>query len=55
MISTEKDTTDRHRLEETLEGQEDYLMTIFNSVQTGLLIIDPETHSIFDVTQRLLN
>jgi len=51
--SAEKDTTDRHRLEETPEGQENYLKTVFNSVQIGLLIIDPETHLIFDVNPKV--
>ena len=49
MISTETDTIDHHRSDETLQERENYLETIFNSVQTGLLVIDPETHSIFDV------
>jgi len=52
VISAEKDTTDRHRLEETLQGRENYLRTIFNSVQIGLLVIDPETHLIFDVNPK---
>ena len=52
MISIEKDTADSHRSDETLPGQENYLKTIFNSVQIGLLIIDPETHSIFDVNPK---
>ena len=49
MISIETDTTDYHRSDETLRERENYLETIFDSVQTGLLVIDPETHSIFDV------
>ena len=52
MISTETDTNDHHRSDETLEGQENYLRTIFNSVQIGLLVIDPETHLIFDVNPK---
>ena len=52
MISAEKDMIDRHRLEETLQGRENYLRTIFNSVQIGLLVIDPETHLIFDVNPK---
>ena len=49
MISTETDTIHHHRSDETLQERENYLETIFNSVQTGLLVIDPETHSILDV------
>ncbi len=48
MISTETDTIDHHRSDDALQERENYLETIFNSVQTGLLVIDPETHSIFD-------
>ena len=51
-ISIERDTTDRHRSEERLQERENYLKTIFNSVQTGLLIIDPETHLICDVNPK---
>ncbi len=49
MISGKEDTADSHRSEETLQERENYLKTIFNSVQTGLLIIDPKTHLISDV------
>ncbi len=52
MISTETNTIDHHRSNETLRERENYLKTIFNSVQTGLLVIDPETHSIFDVNPK---
>ena len=51
-ISLERDTTDRHRSEEKLREWENYLKTIFNSVQAGLLIIDPETHLICDVNPK---
>jgi PAS domain S-box-containing protein len=36
-------------MEESLRSSEIYLKTIFNLVQTGLVIIDPETHVIVDV------
>ncbi|MDD4138172.1 MAG: PAS domain S-box protein, partial [Methanoregula sp.] len=38
----------RRRTEKALRASEQYLKTIFNSVQTGLMIIDPETHIIID-------
>ncbi len=47
-LSVARDITERKRMEEDLKGSEDYLKTIFNSVQTGLLIIDPENHTIVD-------
>jgi diguanylate cyclase (GGDEF)-like protein/PAS domain S-box-containing protein len=38
----------RHRLDETLRESESGLKTILDNVQTGVLIIDPETHVIVD-------
>jgi len=38
----------RHRLDETLRESENGLQTILDNVQTGVLIIDPETHVIVD-------
>jgi diguanylate cyclase (GGDEF)-like protein/PAS domain S-box-containing protein len=38
----------RHRLDETLRKSESGLQTILDNVQTGVLIIDPETHVIVD-------
>jgi diguanylate cyclase (GGDEF)-like protein/PAS domain S-box-containing protein len=38
----------RHRLDETLRESESGLQTILDNVQTGMLIIDPETHVIMD-------
>ncbi len=38
----------RQRLDETLRESERGLKTILDNVQTGVLIIDPETHSIVD-------
>ena len=38
----------RHRLDETLRESESGLQTILDNVQTGVLIIDPETHVIVD-------
>lgn len=43
------DLTERRRAEEALRNSETYLRTIINSVQTGLIIIDPENHTIVDV------
>jgi len=47
-LETLEDITDRKKAEQELMSSEKYLKTIFNSVQTGLVIIDPETHLIVD-------
>jgi len=52
---TLRNITDRKRIENELKDSEDYLKTIFNSVQTGLMIIDPEAHTIVDVNPAAVN
>lgn len=42
------DITERKRAEEELKSSEQYLKTIFNSVQTGLVIVDPVSFRIID-------
>jgi len=37
-----------------MRDSEERLQIIFNAVQTGIIIIDAETHQIFDVNQRVL-
>ncbi len=49
VIGVTRDITDRKQTDEALKNSEEYLQTIINSVQTGLVIIDPETHTIIDV------
>lgn len=39
---------ERERSDDALRTSENYLVKIFNSTQSGLVIIDPETHTIFD-------
>ncbi|PKL70997.1 MAG: hypothetical protein CVV29_12935, partial [Methanobacteriales archaeon HGW-Methanobacteriales-2] len=48
-LETLEDVTEQRKAEEELIGSETYLKTIFNSVQTALVIIEPETHRIFDL------
>jgi PAS domain S-box-containing protein len=40
--------SERKRAEEALKNSENYLLTIFNATQSGLVVIDPETRSIYD-------
>jgi PAS domain S-box-containing protein len=47
-LETLEDITDRKNAEQDLVNSEKYLKTIFNSVQTGLMIIDPGEQTIVD-------
>jgi len=49
------DITERKRAEETLRESENYLKTIFNYMQTGMVIIDPDDHTIVDVNPTAAN
>jgi len=48
-VAISRDITERKRAEEALQQSENYLRTIFNSVQTGVILVDVETHQIVDV------
>ncbi len=41
-----KDVTERNRIENALRESEVRLKTIFDNIQTGIFIIDPDTHKI---------
>ncbi|MCX6689281.1 MAG: PAS domain-containing protein [Methanoregula sp.] len=41
--------SEKKRLEEALKGSENYLQKIFNSTQSGLVVVDPESYTVFDV------
>ncbi len=41
--------SERNQAEEDLKNSENYLLTIFNATQSGLMVIDPETSEIFDI------
>jgi PAS domain S-box-containing protein len=43
-----RDITERKRAEKALQENEARFKAIFNSVQTGILVIDPETHRVVD-------
>ncbi len=49
IIGTILDITERRLAEEMLKEEETKLKVIFNSVQTGIVVIDPQTHQIVDV------
>jgi PAS domain S-box-containing protein len=44
-----REIAERKKIEQALRGNEDYLKTIFNSVQTGVMLVDAQTHKIVDV------
>jgi len=41
--------SERKLADEALKVSENYLHTIFNSTQSGLVIIDPDSHTVFDI------
>jgi len=44
----DKDITDRKRAEQALREGEQYLRSIFEAVQTGVLVVDAKTHEILE-------
>jgi len=44
-----RDVTERKRLQETLQESEGYLKTIFDTVQTGIMIVDAESRRVLEV------
>ena len=47
-----RDVTERKRLQETLQESEGYLKTIFDTVQTGIMIVDIESRRVLEVNPR---
>lgn len=48
------DITERRQMEFSLRETEGRLRTIFNSVQAGIVLVDPETHTVVDVNDLAL-
>ena len=48
-VGTVRDITQRKRAQDQLKESEQRVQTILDSISTGIIIIDPETHTIFDV------
>ena len=49
VVETNRDITDRVRAEITLKESEAQLRTVIDSINAGVMLIDPETHVIVDV------
>ncbi|MDD5155906.1 MAG: PAS domain S-box protein, partial [Candidatus Omnitrophica bacterium] len=43
-----RDISERKEIEESLQESENYLKTVFNSLQIGIIMVDAETHLIAD-------
>jgi len=54
ILDTALKESERKRMDELLRNSENYLLKIFNSTQSGLAIIDPDTHTIFDINSTAL-
>ncbi|RPH94289.1 PAS domain S-box protein, partial [candidate division KSB1 bacterium] len=49
MLGMMHDITERRKAEQALRENEEYLRTIFNFLETGMMIVDAKTHEILDV------
>ena len=48
LLGNAVDITERKRTEEALRESEEYVKTILDSIQSGILVVDAETHEIVD-------
>lgn len=49
VVETGRDVTDRIRAEKVLKEGQDQIRTVMDSISAGVMIIDPEKHTIVDV------
>ncbi len=45
----QEEITERKRAEETLQENEEYLKILLNSIRTGIIAVDADTHNILDI------
>ena len=49
VIGLTVDTTGTKRAEKELRGNENYLQVVLDNIQTGVLVVDEQTHEIYDI------
>jgi len=54
VIAALEDITDRKKTEKALQENEKRLNTIFQSVQSGIMLVDAETHKVIDINPTAL-
>jgi len=55
LVGVSWDITERKRSEKALEESKNYLDTLVDAVHTGIVVIDPETHTIIDINRMASN
>ena len=53
-LSSGEDITQRHQAQTALKESENYLKTVVDSVQVGIMVIDAETHIIHEINRQAL-
>jgi len=54
LLSIFRDITERKQVEEALRESENYLKNLLDAINTGILVITPETHQIIDINSSAL-
>ena len=52
---TVRDISQRKQVEKAVKDSEQRMLTILDSISTGIMIVDPETHTVFDVNSAAVN
>ena len=55
LLAIGQDVTDKKKAEEALIESEERYRTILHSMQTGIIVIDANSHTIIDINQKALN